>query len=532
MFNDTVYSNVAHGLHGTPLEKLGQSAQRKLVKQACIEANARDFIEQLPDAYDTHLGVGGNLLSGGQKQRIAIARAIVCSPKILVFDEATSALDSQSAASVESAIQKVSQGRTTVLVTHKLAMARRAYRIYVLDKGQVVEFGDHESLKRAKGLYERMYGQQHVLSDSDEEKNQFTIERDGTMEIRDGKEGGSHHIINQQLEEEEKHSLSKKSDATFLTVVYALWTENKRIRLLLTASVVAGIIGAAVYPGQAILFAESITVFQSKEDNLQSSSNFWSLMWFVVAIGAFCVYMAVGTLTSIAGSLTLHTYRNMYFISALHQPLSFFSGREHSPGSLTASLSSHTTHLQSAITVLNTLVITIVNIGSSGILTLIVAWKLALVALFGSLPVVILAGFLRIRAQTRGQQDISKAFMDSARYASEAVSALQTIASLTMESAVCDELERRMKASLHYFYKRIFVTMPLFAFSQAGNLLGISMCDLNQRDELADKVRDGSGILVRWKSSCERRDLRLSNLGSLHRGSRRWRRRGRVLFQL
>ena len=477
MFNDTVFSNVAHGLHGTRLEKIDGSTQRELVKQACMEANAHEFIAQLPDAYDTHLGIGGNLLSGGQKQRIAIARAIVSSPRILVFDEATSALDPHSEAAVESAIQKASLGRTTVLVTHRLAMVKRASKIYILDKGQVVEAGDHESLIRAKGLYERMYGQQQVLSHLDEEKNQSLVERDHVIEIQGGKEWSSLQNTNQQPEKED-HFSSKKGGATFLAVVHALWTENRRIRWLLTASCLAGIIGAVVYPGQAILFAESITVFQSKESNLQSQSNFWSLMWFVVAIGAFCVYMAVGTLTSVAGSLTLHTYRNLYFESLLHQPLSFYTGKKHSPGSLTASLTSHTTHLQSAITVLNTLLITVINIGSSGILTLVIAWKLALVALFGSLPVVIFAGFLRIRAQTRGQRDISEALMDSARYASEAVSALKTIASLTMESAVCDELERRMKASLHYFYKRIFVTMPFFAFSQAGNLLGTSICCL------------------------------------------------------
>ncbi|MCJ1399672.1 hypothetical protein MMC11_002874 [Xylographa trunciseda] len=413
LFNDTVFSNVAHGLHGTPLEKLVETRQRELVKKA--------FIEQLPNEYDTHIGVGGNLLSGGQKQRIAIARAIICSLKIFIFDEATSALDPRSETAVESAIQKVCQGRTTVLVTHKLAMAKRAHRIYVLDKGQVVEAGDHESLIRAKGLYKRMHGQQQVISRLDKKKIQPDIEPDSAKEIQGSEKCISHQNLDQRPGDR-THLSSKKGDASFLAVVYALWIENRRIRLLLTASWSASIIGDAVYPAQAVLFAESITVFQSKEDNFQSNSNFWSLLWFVVALSAFCLCMAVGILTSVAGSLTFHAYRN------------------------------------SAMTVLSTLLIAIVSIGSFGRLTLITAWDLALVALFGSLP-----------------RDISEALMDNARYASEAVSAIKTIASLTIESAACDELERRMKAPLHYFYKRIFVTMPFFALSQAGNLLGMAL---------------------------------------------------------
>ena len=117
LFATTIKGNVAHGLVGTPWEHAGEEEKMRLIKEACVKANADSFIMKLPLGYDTLVGERGFLLSGGQKQRIAIARAIVSDPRILLLDEATSALDTQSEGIVQDALDKAAAGTSTALDT-------------------------------------------------------------------------------------------------------------------------------------------------------------------------------------------------------------------------------------------------------------------------------------------------------------------------------------------------------------------------------------------------------------------------------
>ena len=130
---------------------------------AAKAANAHGFISSLPDGYHTMVGERGVRLSGGQKQRVSIARAILADPRILILDEATSSLDSESEALIQEGLAYLMQGRTTFVIAHRLSTIRRADQILVMEAGQIVERGTHESLYAAHGRYFDLYTRQHGI---------------------------------------------------------------------------------------------------------------------------------------------------------------------------------------------------------------------------------------------------------------------------------------------------------------------------------------------------------------------------------
>lgn len=146
IFNDTIRRNVEYGLIGSPWENETPEIKKSLVEGACKEAFADEFITRLPLGYETQVGDAGIKLSGGQRQRLAIARSIIKRPKVLILDEATSSIDVRGERLVQAALDKVSEGRTTITIAHRLSTIKKADKIVVLKGGQVAEEGTHESL--------------------------------------------------------------------------------------------------------------------------------------------------------------------------------------------------------------------------------------------------------------------------------------------------------------------------------------------------------------------------------------------------
>jgi subfamily B ATP-binding cassette protein MsbA len=148
LFNDSVYANIAYGRIDLPLER---------VREAAAAAYADEFIMQLPHGYESVIGESGLRLSGGQRQRLAIARALLKDAPLLILDEATSQLDSQSEALVQKALYNLMQGRTTLVIAHRLSTVMKADRIVVMEGGRLVEEGSHDQLLTLGGTYKRLY---------------------------------------------------------------------------------------------------------------------------------------------------------------------------------------------------------------------------------------------------------------------------------------------------------------------------------------------------------------------------------------
>ncbi len=151
LFSRSIADNIAFGAPGT--------ATREQIEQAAREAQAHDFIMSFPDGYDTVIGERGVTLSGGQRQRIAIARAFLTNPRILILDDSTSAIDSATEDQIQRAMRRVLQGRTTLLITHRLSQIRWADRILVLRSGKLVAQGTHEQLLQTSSAYRRIFAQ-------------------------------------------------------------------------------------------------------------------------------------------------------------------------------------------------------------------------------------------------------------------------------------------------------------------------------------------------------------------------------------
>ncbi|MDR1465835.1 MAG: ABC transporter ATP-binding protein/permease [Oscillospiraceae bacterium] len=161
MFKDSIFRNIAYG---------AGSVSPEAVINAAEVANAHGFIARLPDAYDTMLGERGVGLSGGEKQRISIARAVLKNPGILIFDEATAAVDSETEHLIQQAIERLIRGRTTLMIAHRLSTLRKANKIIVVDKGEIIEFGSPQELLAQKGKYYKLVQIQSMTEQAESQR--------------------------------------------------------------------------------------------------------------------------------------------------------------------------------------------------------------------------------------------------------------------------------------------------------------------------------------------------------------------------
>lgn len=343
LFNCTIAENIAFG---------APSATRMDIEEAAKQANAHDFIMQLPDRYDTLIGERGIQLSGGQKQRVAIARAIVKKPEILILDEATSALDNESESIVQAAIDDlmVSSDHTVILIAHRLSTIRNADRIAFIGDGKVLELGSHdELLKREHGRYKRLFESSLRSSTLDsvaglrKSTELKSVEEDTEVE-KDVDED------DEFLEEEKKHF-----DATRAR---KMATEDS---FYLLVGAIGAVFSGGVFPMWGVLFAETIDLlfrrvevctsdedavilgfptceeyWQDTASSLQDRSYVVSAYWAIALVGCMAGNMMVYYGFGQASERLNKRIRDKSFIALLRQEVAYFDKR--SVGSITSRL--------------------------------------------------------------------------------------------------------------------------------------------------------------------------------------------------
>nr|OQO17594.1 hypothetical protein B0A51_15317 [Rachicladosporium sp. CCFEE 5018] len=485
LFAISIAANIRHGLIGTEHEDLSAEAAMDLVKHAAREANAHDFIMQLPEGYDTNVGERGFLLSGGQKQRIAIARAIVSDPKILLLDEATSALDTKSEGVVQAALDKAAQGRTTIVIAHRLSTIKHADNIVVMSHGQIVEQGTHDALLERRSAYYDLVEAQRIAQETERKKeaDDISLHESGSSlatpglekaeaqyaadpedlelgRVKTGKSVSSKILADSTSERAKKYPLG--------TLIKTVLSYNKPEAKWMIFGVFWAVICGGGNPVQSIFFAKAIVALASPDlVFLRSQANFWSWMYFMLAIVQLISFLGQGVAFAYCSERLVFRARDQSFRNMLRQDISFFDKEENTAGALTSFLSTETTHLAglSGVT-LGTILLVTTTLAVCFIVSLAVGWKLALVCI-STVPILLACGFLRFWMLARFQGRAKKAYEKSASYACEATSAIRTVASLTREDDVWQHYHQQLVDQQKNSLKSILRSSSLYAGSQS-----------------------------------------------------------------
>ncbi|KAH8723608.1 P-loop containing nucleoside triphosphate hydrolase protein [Phaeosphaeriaceae sp. PMI808] len=465
LFNDTLYNNVAFGLCGTRYQDLSKEEKMKMVEEACREAYAEEFISKLPQGYDTLVGESGIKLSGGQRQRIAIARSIIKQPPILVLDEATSAIDVRTERIVQQALDRVSKNRTTIVIAHRLSTIKRADKIIVLRQGKLVEQGTHDELLQLDlGVYRGLVTAQNLAIEAEAgEIDEPTLAKIATA-------GTEKSDINEQASNDSFEDPEYKP--TGLMNSFGRLLYEQRHHWVLYSIATLGVLGAgAVYPLQAYIFANLIQVFTLSGDQLVSRGNFFAGMFGVLAAGVGVAYIALGTSTHLISIPVTLTYRQEYLQNMMHKRIPFFDDQGHSPGSLTSKLSADCENLQKLMsTEMSFVLIAVVNITGCVIISFVYGWKFTLVGLFSALPIILTAGYVRMRMEMEFEKENTKVFENSSQFASEAVGAFRTVLSLIMENYIGDRYNTLLKGHVRDAFQKARFNTLVFAASDSLEL--------------------------------------------------------------
>ncbi|KAF5686409.1 leptomycin B resistance pmd1 [Fusarium circinatum] len=458
--------NVAYGLIGSPWENETEGKKRELVREACRESFADEFINRLPDGLDTLVGDSGAKLSGGQRQRLAIARSIVRKPSILILDEATSAIDVRGERIVQAALDRAAKDRTTITIAHRLSTIKKADRIIVLKKGKVAESGTHDSLMTIEGgVYS---GLVHAQSLS---LGEPTDTGDESTEAED-KPALANVTSVAASEVDTSTEASKDKARNFFASFGRLFYESKNVWPAFFLTLFAGACVGAGVPLQAWIFGKIIVSFNDiGTDSNVSGSNFWSLMFVALASGIGISYFVVVFVATRMSSTIRVKYQKQYFDAVMFQKTSFFDHEDHSHGTITSRLGQDPKQLEELMGLnMASVFVALFNVVGAISIAFAFAWKLALVSCCVVLPIMIVSAYWRFKYELAFEKMNNDVFAESSKFASESIGAFRTVTSLTLEDSICLRYQNLLNEHVVSAYRKARWVSILFGFSDSASM--------------------------------------------------------------
>ena len=434
---------------------------------ALKKANAAEFVQGLPDKLNTFVGNSGTALSGGQKQRLAIARAILKNPQILLLDEATSALDRKNEMEIQKTLDEISQGRTTIVIAHRLSTVINADHIIVFDQGKVVEEGNHEHLVAKQGKY---YALQHLqLQAEEKEKEKKNTEETHSTGNNTPTSDTKTVKTEQKIKEQTTGTPVKPSLAKEKSVVSGDEKYHGSVfpRLFAYSKddipiIILGCFGAigqgAVMPLFAPVLANILTVLgMPSRSDFGSKVGLYSGLFLALAFLALVSMAVQMSLFNLVSERLSRRVRADVFRKYVRMPIGWFDEPANAPGALGSRLATDAT-------LLNTLTSSVFGVymqALSGFFTgVIIAfigdWKVALVGL-GCCPFQIFSGKMRAAFNQKMTAASDDAYQESIAFASEAVNNMRTVASFAREDKLLqnysDKLAGPLKISIETAHK-------------------------------------------------------------------------------
>ncbi|CAI8590913.1 unnamed protein product [Vicia faba] len=451
LFTTTIRENIAYGKEGATDEEIAA---------AITLANAKKFIDKLPQGLDTMAGQNGTQLSGGQKQRIAIARAILKNPRILLLDEATSALDAESERIVQEALEKIMFKRTTVVVAHRLTTIRNADTIAVVHQGKIVEKGAHDELiKDADGAYSQLIRLQEgekESQNSEADKSSHMLNRDMSISstrknslVMSTSQRSSGRIsqIGVQIDEpdieegrvDNNNNKKKQKNVSIRRLAYL---NKPEIPVLLLGSI-AAIVNGVVFPVFGLVFSSAISMFYEPPEQQKKEARLWALLYVGLGLVTLVVLPLQNYFFGIAGGKLVERIRSLTFAKVVHQEISWFDDPANSSGAVGARLSTDASTVKSLVG--DTLALIVQNISTitAGLVVAFTAnWILAFIVLAVS-PVVLVQGIIQMKFLEGFSGDAKVMYEQASQVANDAVSSIRTVASFCAESKVMDMYRKK-----------------------------------------------------------------------------------------